>query len=206
VSVSLIGQGISHDTGGAGSDTFVSIENLTGSGFSDFLGGDGGDNLLSGLAGDDGLDGGAGNDTLDGGTGNDTATYQDAADGVTVSLAITTAQDTHSVGLDTLVSIENLTGTAFDDTLTGDAGANLLSGATGNDTLEGGAGNDMLDGGDGTDTLEGGAGNDLGRIASSSTPASERTRSPISHRRAAGTTSSIFPPPCFPITRRCIAT
>src|SRR6185369_16387800 len=82
------------DTGGAGSDTLINIENLTGSAFDDTLTGDANANTLSGLEGDDTLQGGAGNDTLDGGTGNDTASYQDAAAGVTVSLAITAAQNT----------------------------------------------------------------------------------------------------------------
>ena len=46
---------------------------------------------------------------------------QDAAGGVTVSLSIrATAQDTIGAGSDTLTGIENLTGSAFDDTLAGD--------------------------------------------------------------------------------------
>ena len=81
------------DTGGAGTDTLASIENLTGSAFDDTLTGDAGANVISGLAGDDILTAG-GNDTLDGGDGTDTASYADAGSGVTVSLAITTAQDT----------------------------------------------------------------------------------------------------------------
>ena len=69
---------------------------------------------------------------------------------MTVSLALQgAAQDTGGAGSDTLTSIENLTGSAFDDTLTGDGNANILSGLAGDDTLNGGAGNDTLDGGDG---------------------------------------------------------
>ena len=86
------------DTGGAGSDTLIGIENLTGSAFNDTLTGDANANTLSGLAGDDTLQGGAGNDTLDGGTGTDTASYEDAGGAVTVSLAIGTAQDTIGAG------------------------------------------------------------------------------------------------------------
>ena len=106
-----------------------------------------GNNTLIGGVGNDTLIGGAGNDTLDGGAGSDTASYADATAGVTVSLAMTTAQNTVGAGTDTLTNIENLTGSNLNDTLTGNAGANILNGGTGNDTLNGGAGNDTLIGG-----------------------------------------------------------
>ena len=132
---------------------------LTGTPIADEMHGLGGNDILSGLAGEDVLEGGDGNDTLDGGTGIDTASYASAARGVSVSLAVTGAQDTGGAGIDTLVSIENLTGSAFDnDILTGNAGANALSGGAGDDILIGGAGADTLLGGDGDDILIGGAG------------------------------------------------
>ena len=56
--------------------------------------------------------------------------------------------------------IENLVGSAADDTLTGDGAANTLSGGIGNDILNGGASIDTLSGGAGEDTLEGGEGAD----------------------------------------------
>uniref|UniRef100_UPI00398C12D3 calcium-binding protein n=1 Tax=Polaromonas sp. YR568 TaxID=1855301 RepID=UPI00398C12D3 len=65
------------------------------------------------------------------------------------------AVDTASVNTaftDTLISIENLVGTAMADRLTGSDAANALSGGGGNDTLDGGKGNDTLDGGAGADT------------------------------------------------------
>jgi Ca2+-binding RTX toxin-like protein len=62
--------------------------------------------------------------------------------GVTVSLAITTAQATVGSGSDTLTSIENLTGSAYADKLTGNAGANVIDGGAGIDTMTGGDGND----------------------------------------------------------------
>ena len=43
---------------------------------------------------------------------------------------------------DTFTSIENLSGSAFDDTLTGDTADNVLEGGDGADTLDGGAGAD----------------------------------------------------------------
>ena len=149
------------NTVGAGTDTLSAIENLTGSGFNDVLTGDGGNNRLAGGAGNDTLDGGAGNDTLDGGANTDTASYAAATSGVTVNLALTTAQNTVGAGTDTLTAIENLTGSGFNDVLTGDGANNLLTGGNGNDTLDGGAGNDSLLGGAGNDTLTGGLGNDV---------------------------------------------
>ncbi len=137
------------DTGGGGSDTLDSIENLTGSAYDDTLTGgylvNGvfGDDKLSGGAGNDTLIGSAGNDTLDGGAGTDTASYLNAGSAVTVSLANQgSAQDTGGAGSDTLTNIENLTGSAFNDTLTGDANNNTLSGLAGDDTMNGGAGID----------------------------------------------------------------
>ncbi|TRV22676.1 MAG: calcium-binding protein [Microcystis flos-aquae Mf_WU_F_19750830_S460] len=53
-----------------------------------------------------------------------------------------------------------ITGSEFDDTLTGFAGADTLNGGAGNDTLNGGDGNDTLNGGDGNDSLNGGLNND----------------------------------------------
>jgi hypothetical protein len=73
---------------------------------------------------------------------------------------LATAQVTGGSGTDTLISIENLTGSNSADTLTGSSGANSLNGGTGNDTLAGGTGDDTLDGGTGADLLKGGLGND----------------------------------------------
>lgn len=133
---------------------------LDGSGFGDTLRGGGGDDVFYAFNGDDKLYGGDGNDTfiggngndlLDGGAGSDTAQYDTGA-GVTVNLAVKTAQNTGGGGIDTLVSIENATGSDFNDKLYGTAGDNILRGRGGNDILRGGAGNDYIDGGDGIDT------------------------------------------------------
>ncbi len=82
---------------------------------------------------------------------NDTVTYASATAAVTVSLLITTQQNTIGAGLDTLISVENLIGGAFNDNLTGNAANNVLDGR---------AGNDILSGWSGADTLIGGLGND----------------------------------------------
>ena len=155
---------------GAGSDTLVGIENLTGSAFADKLTGDAaanvlngndGNDVLSGLGGNDHLNGGVGNDVLDGGggddvlagnTGVDTASYASATAGVTVSLVIATAQTT-GFGHDTLSGIENLTGSNFNDTLSGNTSANAIDGGTGNDRIDGGGGSDTLTGGAGADNF-----------------------------------------------------
>jgi Ca2+-binding RTX toxin-like protein len=131
-------QGPGTFTGTAGADT------LNGSNFDDTLNGLAGNDVLHGLAGNDMLMGGAGNDLIDGGTGIDTASYADATSGVKVSLAVTGAQSTGGSGSDTLVGIENLLGSNYADTLTGDAGANRLNGGAGGDTLTGGAGADTF--------------------------------------------------------------
>lgn len=149
------------DTGGSGLDEFISIENLIGSEFADTLTGDSGNNSLEGGDGDDLLEGGDGDDLLDGGADNDTASYASAADGVTVDLSETGQQDTVNAGMDTLVNIENIIGSAFADILTGDSENNTLDGGEGNDRLNGGGGDDTLNGELGNDTLDGGTGNDF---------------------------------------------
>jgi len=132
-------------SGAAGDDT------LLGGAAADTLKGDAGNDSLSGGDGNDSLIGGAGNDILDGGVGFDVADYSDESAAVTVNLGVFTQQDTGSAGLDTIVNVESVIGTDFDDNLTAsDAGS----------TLDGGEGNDVLTGGDGWDTLSGGAGDD----------------------------------------------
>jgi Ca2+-binding RTX toxin-like protein len=148
VTVDLNLQGAAQNTVGAGNDTLTGIENLVGSQYNDTLTGDGGDNVI---------EGGLGNDILAGGLGNDTASYAGAAAGVTVSLALQgAAQATVNAGSDTLSGFENLAGSGFNDSLTGDANANTLSGGAGDDILNPGANAalivDLLDGGLGTDT------------------------------------------------------
>jgi Ca2+-binding RTX toxin-like protein len=133
-------------TGGSGADTLI------GGAGNDTLDGRAGNDTLSGLAGNDTLTGSSGDDRLSGGDGIDTASYATANSAVKVSLATTSSQKTGGAGTDTIDSIENLIGSAFNDELTGNAGANRISGGSGNDVLTGGAGVDTLDGGQGSDT------------------------------------------------------
>ena len=126
---------------------------------SDTLYGGAGNDALYGGSENDTLSGGADADVLDGGSGTDTADYSASGSGVSVNLATGTGSGGDAAG-DTLTGIENLTGSAYSDTLSGDASANLLTGNAGNDQLSGGGGNDSLFGGDNKDTLAGGDGND----------------------------------------------
>lgn len=148
-----------HDPSLAQFDLRSFAETLSGTAQADIISGLGGDDTLTGLDGDDVLVGGIGNDVIDGGAGNDTAKYHQAANGVTVSLAIAAPQATGE-GTDTLISIENLVGSMFADTLTGNSEANRITSNGGADVIDGGAGNDgiVLSGTIGS--VDGGAGND----------------------------------------------
>ncbi len=117
-------------------------------------------NVLTGNSANNVLEGGAGYDTLDGGNGVDTATYEHETSAVIVSLA--TGQSQEGYGVDTLISIENLVGSAFADQLTGNSFANRLDGGLGADTLLGGLGDDtyVVDSASDVVTEAAGAGND----------------------------------------------
>ena len=114
---------------------------------------------------------GRGNNILNGGAGSDTVSYAagvGGSTGVTVSLAIESAQVTGGSGTDKLILVENLTGSAFADNLTGNDGDNILSGGAGGDTLSGGGGIDRLIGGSGNDTFNFDALTDLGSTVETS--------------------------------------
>ena len=134
-----------------------------------FRGGNGQDTLyggpgtdtLNGLTNNDILDGGPGADTLNGGGGTDTASYLSARAGVTANLDAPIGNNTGDAAGDTYSSIENLTGSGFDDRLTGDFNANIIRGSYGDDQLRGDRGNDTLYGDEGDDFLDGERGADI---------------------------------------------
>ncbi|PZP40649.1 MAG: hypothetical protein DI585_00020 [Pseudomonas fluorescens] len=133
-------EGIEHLNGGTGNDTFY---------------GDHADNFLRGGDGNDTLMGRGGNDILDGGNGNDTVSYAYASNGVTVTLNNGNAVVNVATGdNDELRSIENIIGSNYNDTLQGDANANILQGGGGDDTFIFSAGADVIDGGTGRNTLD----------------------------------------------------
>ncbi|MBS0126803.1 hypothetical protein [Thetidibacter halocola] len=153
------------------------LENVTGTAFADSLIGDALANHLAAGAGNDRLSGGSANDTLDGGAGDDTliggrgdddlrggagrdlVSYEDAMTGVFASLRAPGVNVGDAEG-DTYVDIEDIAGSALDDTLTGDNGVNMILGGDGHDRLDGAGHDDVLDGGDGNDTIIGGKGRD----------------------------------------------
>jgi Ca2+-binding RTX toxin-like protein len=144
-------------------------DTIFGLGGDDTIKGGGGADTLYGGSGSDTLKGGGGADELNGGTGTtDTASYFGSSGAVFVSLIDDYAAWADAEG-DELNSIENLSGSVYDDhlwgnddanTINGNAGADSLKGWGGADTLNGGDGDDELFGMDGVDTLNGGSGND----------------------------------------------
>jgi len=182
VDITLVGEaGNDRLVGGSGNDTISGLggnDTLIGNNGDDLLFGEGGVDSLFGLAGNDILEGGAGGDLLDGGAGIDTASYENSTNRVVINAATNSVTSGHATG-DTLVSIENFTGSRFNDIITGDGGNNVITGGVGFDVLSGfrgdnhiigGAGNDFITGGSGADIIDGGAGNsDFARYNSSDT-------------------------------------
>ena len=158
------GDGADRLVGGAGVDTIHGgndNDSVDAGSENDQVFGEAGNDVLYGGTGADSLDGGDGNDTLEGaagadaligGTGIDTASYASSAAGVTVNLATGSASGGDAAG-DTFSSIEQVIGSGFADTLTGDANANTLWGMGGDDVLVGGGGADLLKGGPGNDSF-----------------------------------------------------
>ena len=139
---------------GSGTDTLLNVENLVGSDFFDNLTGNAAANWLIGGEQDDTLIGGAGNDILDGGENpggqsadSDLVNYNVAgvSQGAMVNLATGAASNDGFGTSDTLRNIERVTGTSFDDVLTGGDVSNFGSGTS--EQFEGLAGNDTITGG-----------------------------------------------------------
>jgi Ca2+-binding RTX toxin-like protein len=135
------GVGTASDDGQGGTDTLMNINGLWGSNFND---------TLTGGVGDQWFIGSGGNDAIDGGEDIDTVSYASDPNGVTVDLDTGTATDGWGgiwglQGTDTLISIENVEGSNFNDSLTGDDGENTLAGGGGNDVLTGGFADDIFD-------------------------------------------------------------
>jgi Ca2+-binding RTX toxin-like protein len=124
----------------------------------DTLYGTGASDQLNGLGGNDSLKGFGGADRLDGGAGIDTVFYGDSTVGVGINLVTGRGFGGTAEG-DTLISIEKVFGSNFNDTIIGTSdwhNNNQFFGGEGNDVLKGGGGDDYLDGGNGNDVLNAG--------------------------------------------------
>ena len=141
--------------------TNTELFTLNGGGANDFISAQGGSGTggpatlpatINGDAGDDTIKPGLGNDTVAGGVGSDAIDGSDAPTAIAINLATTAAQNTGGLGTDTISGFENVRGSPFADTLTGDGGANFLGGLGGDDRLNGASGDDTIDGDEGNDT------------------------------------------------------
>jgi Ca2+-binding RTX toxin-like protein len=161
----------SQSTGLASGLTLNSIERVTGSSYQDVFFGDGNENDFRGLGGYDWFVGSTGGrERYFGGDGLDTVTYYQSTAGISASLrngaGLSGGQETGYGSLgdavrDLYFEIENLVGTQFDDSLTGNEERNQLSGLDGDDFIFGYGGTDYMKGGAGDDTINGGAGSDF---------------------------------------------
>jgi Ca2+-binding RTX toxin-like protein len=130
-----LGAGVSVETLATTNDSGTAAINLTGNGIGNSIRGNNGSNVLNGGGGSDGLDGRGGTDTV---------SYENNAWRVVVVLGVGGAPGQgYEFGLvpqevllsvDTLVNIENVRGSSFNDTLVGNDANNELRGGLGGDT------------------------------------------------------------------------
>lgn len=159
--------------GGAGNDTILGgdgNDKLHGDAGDDVIDGGNGNDTINGGDGDDIITGGAGNDVIAGGSGlnhidggadTDTVTYANILGSGGQGFYVDLDGSADPVGnisgftadTDVIVNVENVIGSAGNDYLAGDAGANTLRGGAGDDTLFGRGGADKLAGGAGNDTF-----------------------------------------------------
>uniref|UniRef100_UPI0040472DEE hypothetical protein n=1 Tax=Aliarcobacter sp. TaxID=2321116 RepID=UPI0040472DEE len=155
------------------------VDQLYGDAGNDTLWGDAGSDTLRGGADDDTLYGGVNNDTLfsdagtdyiDGGTDGDgldidTLMFDGGTQRVVVNMSASTINyDATTIAsnrmidsygnTETILNIENVVGTNFDDTFIGNDVKNTLIGNSGNDYFYASLGNDDLQGGANIDTLD----------------------------------------------------
>jgi Ca2+-binding RTX toxin-like protein len=149
---------------GANGDTYTGIENVVGSAYNDVITEASGtiNNIQAGAGNDVVFSSGRLTDQLDGGDGVDTLDFSNAPAGmrggglqVDMQSGLARNPDTFSTWIrpTSFTNFENVRGTAFNDTIIGNAVVNRIEAGNGNDSVSGGAGGDTLDGGDGTDTL-----------------------------------------------------
>ncbi|MEM8590573.1 MAG: hypothetical protein AAGG65_21160 [Pseudomonadota bacterium] len=128
-------------------DTLIDIERVAATQF---------DDLLIGSDNNDRFDPKGGDDTIHGGLGSDDRLQYQLADrfGGTQGIDVTFSQTAEGEGVvnvdpwggtDVFTGIEMVTGTKFDDTITGGIGSQILRGFRGHDTIDGGDGRDTFE-------------------------------------------------------------
>lgn len=137
--------------GDEGNDT-ITVENGIAGHVVRLYGGAGDDTLTGGVE-NTFIVGGSGADMIDGGEGRDTVSYASSDAGVYVNLTNGKARGGEAAG-DTVVNVENVVGSNFNDELRGSGEVNSLSGGKGDDILSGAVGGDDLSGGAGSDTVD----------------------------------------------------
>ena len=147
-------------------DHFTSVESFIGTGEDDIFNGSSNNETFNGGDGDDAVHAGGGSDILyaskgtnllDGESGIDYVSYANATQGVTLTLNGSTGTQV-SVGdfTDTIVNIEGVIGSNYQDVLTGDDGVNFFAPGI-NDSYSSAAQSstaDKIDGGGGSDWVQ----------------------------------------------------
>lgn len=140
------------DVVNVGGHIAIGGDSLNGNHGNDSISGGDGEDSLYGGSGDDVLNGGEHGDYIVGGTGIDTVSYAGASAGVTVWFTAFAPNAGDAVG-DEFLTVENLVGSSFNDSLNADANVNTINGGAGNDELRSFEGNDTVRGGSGADTF-----------------------------------------------------
>lgn len=139
------------------------FENIVGTMFGDRIRGDNDDNILVGLGGNDLFISSFGNDSYDGGDGLDTLDLSSASGALNVDLNTRSEQTLFGTTVATVVNIENIIGTAFDDVVSANNednvfdlgfGEDIITAFKGDDTLIHRGGISRFDGGGGGDTAD----------------------------------------------------
>ncbi|WP_159564423.1 beta strand repeat-containing protein [Budvicia diplopodorum] len=170
VSVNM-SQNQASNNGHGGADHISNIQQAIGSQFNDLIVGDSNNNALYGEAGDDVLSGMGGDNILDGGGGVNTASYVNSTSAIQADL--TTNRVSNGFGaMDTLINIQGIIGSGFDDRIVSANGSSSINAGAGNDVLmvggnarsrailDGGAGDDRFIAGYGYNAFIGGGGTD----------------------------------------------
>ena len=134
-----------------GTDTFTGVYRVSGSALGDLLLG-GGAGWAFGDSTSEQFDPDAGNDTVNGFGGQDWVRYGSSTAAITVDLRLASGQVQDGMGgVDTLIGIEGVTGSEFNDSMvgsdtnnTGFGNQEVFAGGKGNDTLNGGGGYDEV--------------------------------------------------------------